>query len=137
ELVARVKAAIRRAGVARDGGGRERIEVPGLVIDPDLHRAMLDGEDAQLTRTEFRLLSVLASERGRVLSRDQPPQPVRGTPHRPRDGSVDVCIRKLREKLDQRSVTHAYIHTHYGVGYRFAPEPLDDAEPAEARVNWL
>src|SRR5207244_6694700 len=78
ELVARVKAAIRRAGVTRDDGGRERIEVPGLVIDPDLHRAMLNGEDAQLTRTEFRLLSVLASERGRVLSRDQLQQRVWG-----------------------------------------------------------
>ena len=51
-------------------------------------------------------------------------------PHRPRDRSVDVCVRKLREKLDQRSATHTYIHTHYGVGYRFDPEELGDAEPA-------
>jgi DNA-binding response OmpR family regulator len=128
ELVARVKAAIRRAGVARDGGGRERIEVPGLVIDPDLHRATLDGKDAQLTRTEFRLLSVLAGERGRVLSRDRLQQRVWGTPHRPRDRSVDVCIRKLREKLDQRSATYAYIHTHYGVGYRFDAEQTGRSE---------
>ncbi|MDX6550498.1 MAG: two-component system, OmpR family, alkaline phosphatase synthesis response regulator PhoP [Gaiellales bacterium] len=134
ELVARVKAAIRRAGVAREGAGRERIEVPGLVIDPNLHRALLEGEDAQLTRTEFRLLSALASERGRVLSRDQLQQRVWGTPHRPRDRSVDVCIRKLREKLDQRSTTHAYIHTHYGVGYRFDPEQIDRSGPAQGNA---
>jgi DNA-binding response OmpR family regulator len=137
ELVARVKAAIRRAGVARPGPGQERVEVPGLVIDPDLHRVLLNGEDARLTRTEFRLLSVLGSERGRVLSRDQLQQRVWGTPHRPRDRSVDVCIRKLREKLDQRSMTHAYIHTHYGVGYRFDPEQLDDVQAAGATVNWI
>ena len=129
ELVARVKAAIRRAGIVQAGGGRERVEVPGLVIDPDLHRAVLDGEDAELTRTEFRLLSVLASERGRVMTRDQLQQRVWGTPYRPRDRSVDVCVRKLREKLDQRSNGYTYIHTHYGVGYRF------DAEPRAAVVE--
>jgi len=122
ELVARVKAAVRRAGIVQAGGDRERIEVPGLVIDPDLHRAVLDGEDAELTRTEFRLLSVLASERGRVMTRDQLQQRVWGTPYRPRDRSVDVCVRKLREKLDQRSGEYTYIHTHYGVGYRFDAE---------------
>ena len=121
ELVARVQAAIRRAGAATATTG-ERLEVPGLVIDPDLHRVLLDGEDAGLTRTQFRLLSVLASERGRVMSRDQLQQRVWGTPYRPRDRSVDVCIRKLREKLDQQSRTHSYIHTHYGVGYRFDAE---------------
>jgi DNA-binding response OmpR family regulator len=136
ELVARDKAAVRRAGIAPVATGRERVEVPGLVIDPDLHRALLNGEDAQLTRTEFRLLSALASERGRVLSRDQLQQRVWGTPHRPRDRSVDVCIRKLREKLDQRSPTHSYIHTHYGVGYRFDPERLDQASTSGAARSW-
>ena len=94
-------------------------QVPGLVIDYDLHRALLDGHDAALTRTEFRLLSVLASERGRAMTRDQLQQRVWGVPYRPRDRSVDVCVRKLREKLDHRSAEYDYIHTHYGVGYRF------------------
>jgi DNA-binding response OmpR family regulator len=120
ELVARVKAAVRRAGVFAGDGGRSRVEVPGLIVDPDLHRALIDGRDAELTRTEFRLLSVLASEQGRVMTRDQLQQRVWGT----RDRSVDVCVRKLREKLDQRSATYRYIHTHYGVGYRFDAEGL-------------
>jgi DNA-binding response OmpR family regulator len=128
ELVARVNAAVRRSNVPRNGPVDERVEVPGLVIDPALHQAFLDGRDAELTRTEFRLLLVLASERGRVQTRDQLQQRVWGVPHRPRDRSVDVCVRKLREKLDYRSQTHAYIHTHYGVGYRFDAVPLDRSD---------
>jgi two-component system KDP operon response regulator KdpE len=125
ELVARVNAAVRRSNVPRTTPVDERVEVPGLVIDPSLHQAFLDGRDAELTRTEFRLLLVLASERGRVQTRDQLQQRVWGVPHRPRDRSVDVCVRKLREKLDYRSDTYAYIHTHYGVGYRFDAVPLE------------
>jgi DNA-binding response OmpR family regulator len=86
----------------------------------------VDGRDAGLTALEFRLLYALAAEPGRVLTRDQLQQRVWGVPHRPRDRSVDVCVRKLREKLDRRSAGYAYIHTHYGVGYRF------DAVPAAA-----
>jgi DNA-binding response OmpR family regulator len=123
ELVARVEAVLRRSGMSSVGGGGERIEAPGLVIDTDLHTAMLDGEDAGLTPTEFRLLYVLASEQGRALSRDQLQQRVWGVPHRHRDRSVDVCVRKLREKLDRRSASHTYIQTHYGVGYRFDALP--------------
>jgi DNA-binding response OmpR family regulator len=122
ELVARVQAALRRSRTAVEPASHaDRIEVPGLVVDPDLHRAALDGHDAGLTALEFRLLYVLAAERGRALTRDQLQQRVWGVPYRPRDRSVDVCIRKLREKLDRRSPTHTYIQTHYGVGYRFDP----------------
>jgi DNA-binding response OmpR family regulator len=121
ELVARVEAALRRTGGQSMAAGQPRIEVPGLVIDPDLHRALLEGEDAGLTRTEFRLLQVLASEQGRALSRDQLQQRVWGTPYRHRDRTVDVCVRKLRAKLDRRSPTYTYIQTHHSVGYRFEP----------------
>ena len=70
-------------------------------------------------RTEFRLLWVLAGESGKALTRDQLQQRVWGTPYRYRDRTVDVCVRKLRQKLDQRSNSHTYIQTHPGVGYRF------------------
>ena len=120
ELVARVQALLRRSHRdGMNGGRRERIEVPGLVIDPDLHRVLVDGRDAGLTALEFRLLYVLADERGRALTRDQLQQRVWGVPHRPRDRSVDVCVRKLREKLERSPTGYRYIHTHYGVGYRF------------------
>jgi DNA-binding response OmpR family regulator len=121
ELVARVEAALRRSGIAPIEATGARIEVPGLVIDPDRHQALLEGADAGLTPMEFRLLYVLAAAEGKALTRDRIQQRVWGTPYRHRDRTVDVCVRKLREKIDRRSPTHTYIHTHQGVGYRFEP----------------
>ena len=66
ELVARVEAVLRRAGM-KAAAGSETIVAEGLVIDPDLHAAILEGADVGLTPTEFRLLYVLAGERGRAL----------------------------------------------------------------------
>jgi DNA-binding response OmpR family regulator len=123
-----VAAALRRSQIAPVATRQEPIEVPGLVIDPDQQRAFLLGEegtrtDAQLTPTEFRLLLVLAENAGRAMSRDELQQRVWNVPHRPRDRSVDVCVRKLREKIDHKSA-YTYVETHFGVGYRFAPEPV-------------
>jgi DNA-binding response OmpR family regulator len=124
ELVARVESALRRtsSGFRSTNGA---IESPGLVIDSELRQAFVDGEDAGLTVLEFRLLHAMASESGRALSRDQLRRRVWGMPHTKRDRSVDVCIRKLRAKLDGRSPGYTYIHTHPGVGYRFDAEPKD------------
>jgi DNA-binding response OmpR family regulator len=119
ELVARVQAALRRSGMVPSDRDSGRVEAPGLVVDADLHQALLDGQDAGLTPTEFRLLWVLAGQSGKALTRDQLQQRVWGTPYRYRDRTVDVCVRKLRQKLDQRSESHTYIQTHPGVGYRF------------------
>ncbi len=134
ELVARVESALRRTsgGFQTTNGA---IEQPGLVIDSELKRAFVDGEDAGLTVLEFRLLHAMASEGGRVLTRDQLRRRVWGMPHTKRDRSVDVCVRKLRAKLDCRSQTHTYIHTHPGVGYRFAAEakaPTPGSAPPSA-----
>ena len=132
ELVARVEAALRRSGRASavpvETEDDEAIEAPGIRIDFRTHRALVETgpgtwEDATLTVREFRLLVTLARARGRVLSRDELQQRVWGTPHRPRDRIVDVCVRKIREKLDARSPQYDFIQTHYGVGYRFEPEP--------------
>ncbi|MBM3681317.1 MAG: response regulator transcription factor [Actinobacteria bacterium] len=131
ELVARVGAALRRSGrttVPAAPREEEAIEADGIRIDFRTHRVLVEtaaGEwtDCRLTVREFRLLTTLAREQGRVLSRDELQQRVWGTPHRPRDRIVDVCIRKIREKVDHRSPTRDFVHTHYGVGYRFEPEP--------------
>ncbi len=137
ELVARVAVALRRAGrspVPQPERDEEPIEAPGIRIDFRTHRVLVeDAEgawiDAELTVREFRLLVTLARRRGRVLSRDELQQRVWGTPHRPRDRIVDVCVRKLREKLDARSPTYTFVQTHYGVGYRFEPELIGDPSP--------
>ena len=140
ELVARVDAALRRSGRSpalapeRD---EEPFETQGLRIDFRTHRALVETgperwEDAALTVREFRLLVTLARAEGRVLSRDELQQRVWGTPHRPRDRIVDVCVRKLREKLDARSPDRTFIQTHYGIGYRFDSEPKGADEPGKA-----
>ena len=125
ELVARVEAVLRRAGMAPVGGRGRRIEVRGCVDRPRPARGRAGGRRRGLTPTEFRLLYVLASEQGRALTRDQLQQRVWGTRTGHRDRTVDVCVRKLRDKIDRRSTTHTYIQTHYGVGYRF--DPLEKA----------
>jgi DNA-binding response OmpR family regulator len=83
----------------------------------------VDGSSAELTPTEFRLLYALALEQGRVLTRDDLLQRVWGRRATHRDRTVDVFVRKLREKIDRRAPRHDFIHTRYGVGYKFEPLP--------------
>jgi DNA-binding response OmpR family regulator len=123
ELVARVQAAARRGvrGVQQDRG--EKIVVDELVIDPRSVQAFVDGVNAGLTPTEFRLLHALALDRGRVASRDELLQRIWGRRATHRDRTVDVCVRRLREKIDQPASRHTFIQTRYGVGYKLEPIP--------------
>ena len=123
ELVARVRAAARR-GIRREETPRgEPIEVEELMIDPREVQAYVDGESADLTPTEFRLAYALALETGRVLTRDELLQRVWGRRASHRDRTVDVFVRKLREKIDGRASRHTFLQTRYGVGYKLEAEP--------------
>ena len=125
ELVARVNAAARR-GARRDEAPRgEPIQVEELVIDPREVQAFVDGESAGLTPTEFRLLYQLALERGRVVTRDELLQKIWGRRETHRDRTVDVFVRRLRDKVDRRAPRHTFIQTRYGVGYRLEPVVKD------------
>jgi DNA-binding response OmpR family regulator len=127
ELVARVRAAARR-GVRRDETPRgEPIEIEELRIDPREVQAYIDGESAELTPTEFRLLYQLALERGRVSTRDELLQKLWGRRESHRDRTVDVFVRRLREKVDRRASRHTFIQTRYGVGYKLEAVPKDRA----------
>jgi two-component system alkaline phosphatase synthesis response regulator PhoP len=123
ELVARVKAASRRGTRAERAEEGEALEIEELRIDPGQVQAYVAGENAGLTPTEFRVLYALALERGRVVSRDELLQKLWGRREGHRDRTVDVFVRKLREKIDQRAPTHTFIQTRYGVGYKLEPEP--------------
>jgi two-component system alkaline phosphatase synthesis response regulator PhoP len=123
ELVARVGAAARRGVRAQDPRRGEAIEVEELRLDPANVQAYVDGESAELTPTEFRLLYALALERGRVLTRDELLQKVWGRRATHRDRTVDVFVRKLREKVDGRAPRHTFLQTRYGVGYKLDPMP--------------
>jgi DNA-binding response OmpR family regulator len=123
ELVARVQAAARRGG--RDQAPRrgEALEIEELRVDPDNVQAYVDGASAELTPTEFRLLYALALERGRVVTRDELLQKIWGRRESHRDRTVDVCVRKLRQKIDERAPRHTFIQTRFGVGYKLDPVP--------------
>ena len=123
ELVARVHAASRRGGREQPEERGEPIEIEELRIDPLNVQAYLDGENARLTPTEFRLLYALALERGRVVSRDELLQKLWGRREGHRDRTVDVFVRKLRDKIDRPAARHTFIQTRYGVGYKLEPEP--------------
>jgi len=122
ELVARVRSVARR-GVRQERVHRgESIEFEELRIDPLNVQAYVDGRSADLTPTEFRLLYALALEAGRVVSREELMQTIWGRRHRHRDRTVDVFIRKLRNKIDRRATRHSFIHTRFGVGYKLEPQ---------------
>jgi two-component system alkaline phosphatase synthesis response regulator PhoP len=123
ELVARVRAAARRGARPMVAERGDAIEIEELRIDPSVVQAFVGDESVDLTPTEFRLLHMLASERGRVVTRDEVLQALWGRRHTYRDRTVDVFVRKLREKIDRRAPVHTFIQTRYGVGYRLEPSP--------------
>jgi DNA-binding response OmpR family regulator len=121
ELVARVRAAARRGVRPQEAPRGEAIEVEELRIDPREVQAYVGGQSADLTPTEFRLLYALALEQGRVVTRDELLQRLWGRRETHRDRTVDVFVKKLREKLDKHASGHTFIQTRYGVGYKFEP----------------
>ena len=127
ELVARVRAASRRATRRDEAPRGEAIDIEELRIDPREVQAFVDGESAELTPTEFRLLYQLALERGRVVTRDELLQKIWGRRETHRDRTVDVFVRRLRDKIDRRASQHTFIQTGYGVGYRLEHEAKNPA----------
>jgi two-component system phosphate regulon response regulator PhoB/two-component system alkaline phosphatase synthesis response regulator PhoP len=112
ELVARIHAVLRRPG---GGGGSRRIAVSTLVIDFDKFEVTAEGAKVELTATEFKILQLLASRKGRVLTRDQILDFLWGTEKAVVDRTVDVHIRNLREKLGGAA---SLIKNIRGVGYK-------------------
>ena len=131
EVVARLEAVTRRhrrAGAHPDVGPLVAGEIE---IRPDQFEAYVGGKPLGLTRREFELLHALADASGRVLEREDIYQRVWGYAMAHGDRSVDVFVRKLRSKLESVSPGWSYIHTHFGIGYRFDPEPaVPEASPA-------
>jgi DNA-binding winged helix-turn-helix (wHTH) protein len=108
------------------------VTVGELAIRPDRFDAYAGAEPAGLSRKEYELLRQLAAADGRVLEREDIYQRVWGYMMVRGDRSVDVFVRKLRTKLERISPHWRYVHTHFGVGYRFAAEPVASPEPTAA-----
>ena len=116
EVVARVKALLRRQG-------QGRLNYGDLNIDPVARRVRLAGEEVALTKTEFDLLWLLLQHPGVVFSRERILARVWGTDFPGVDRVVDVHINSLRKKLGQEANSPGFIETVRGVGYRFCEEP--------------
>lgn len=115
ELLARIRAVLRRG--AATGSSRPRFRSGGLEIDFDARSASLDGKPVVLTSYEYQLLVTLAKAAGRVLSREQLLDDLKGEEYESFDRSIDVHISKLRSKLEPNPREPRYIKTVRGVGY--------------------
>ncbi|MCO5316061.1 MAG: response regulator transcription factor [Solirubrobacterales bacterium] len=135
EVVARIEAVARRRRRHSGSPDAGPLVVGEIEIRSDQFQAFVAGRSLELTRREFELLQLLGRNPGRVLDRDSIYQGVWGYAMAHGDRSVDVFIRKLRQKLEACSPGFRYIHTHFGVGYRFAAEsvvPTDRDTPGGA-----
>jgi DNA-binding response OmpR family regulator len=106
-----------------------------LTVRPDRYQAYVGERSIELTAREFQLLLLLAHN-DRVLERAEIYERVWGYAMAHGDRSVDVFVRKLRQKLLAASPGWAYIHTHFGIGYRFAPEPRQDGLEEAPRIEY-
>ena len=134
EAIARIEAVARRRRRGRSSPEAGPLVAGELEIRSDQFQAFVSGESLDLTRREFELLHLLADAKGQVLEREAIYQRVWGYAMAHGDRSVDVFIRKLRQKLERRSPGWRYIHTHFGVGYRFDPDPANAASEEAAQA---
>jgi two-component system, OmpR family, phosphate regulon response regulator OmpR len=119
ELLARIRAILRRAQPARVARSPERFEVGAMVLDVGARAVTLDGEAVDLTTAEFDLLHVLVAAAGRVLSRDQLMQRLHGQSWSTFDRSIDVLISRIRSKIEADARKPELLKTVRGVGYQF------------------
>ena len=137
ELIARVEAVVRRRKRAEARVDAGPMVAGELEIRADQFQAFVGGRSIDLTRREFELIQLLAEAEGQVLQREEVYQRVWGYAMAHGDRSVDVFVRKLRQKLERASPQWRYIHTHFGIGYRFAPEAAGNAAAAPAAPTSL
>ena len=121
ELICVIEAAVRRHRRAEMPALEAAASFGEIIIRPDLYQAYVSEVSLELTAREFELLHLLSGS-DRVLRREEIYERVWGYAMAHGDRSVDVFVRKLRQKLRSGSPDWSYIHTHFGVGYRFAPE---------------
>ena len=105
---------------------QQTLEVANLEIRPAEFQVLADGRRTGLTVREFELFFMLAERVDSVVQRPQIYSAIWGGTMQRRDRSVDVLVRKVRHKLELVAPEWRYIHTHFGIGYRFSPEQLSN-----------
>jgi two-component system phosphate regulon response regulator PhoB len=117
EVIARVRALLRRR---EPPSQRATLQRGDLLIDPSAHSVRIAGRNVVLSALEFRLLHYLASHPGMVFSRDQLLDRIWGNDRTVTPRSVDVYVRRVREKIENHPQEPVYLQTVHGVGYRFS-----------------
>ena len=125
ELMARVRAVLRRAGIDAPAGPAE-MRLGDLVIDRRGHEVRLGDQAVSLTPTEFRLLAALAEQPGRAFTRLELLDRVFGYDFEGFERNVDVHVKNLRNKIEPNPRRPTYIQTVYGVGYKLSAVWDDD-----------
>lgn len=118
ELVARIRAVLRRADATLGGG--EVVRAGSLTIDIPKMRVSIDGSDVELTSSEFDILLTLARQPGRIYTRAQLLDTVHGVSFESYERSVDAHIKNIRRKIEPDPKHPSLVLTVYGVGYKFA-----------------
>ncbi|MGI6081360.1 MAG: response regulator [Limnochordia bacterium] len=124
ELLARVRAVLRRSPVMQED---DRLVAGDLVIDSERHQVTIAGEPVELTPKEFDLLKMLAENAGKALERDLLLEEVWGYAFAGATRTLDVHIRRLRQKINDDPQNPRYIETVHGIGYRFREQVRQDA----------
>jgi len=122
ELVARVRAVLRRADRVADQAADEVVRAGDLTLDVPRMRADLGGRRLDLTPTEFALLAALARQPGRIFTRSQLLDAVHGVAFESYERAIDTHIKNIRRKLEPDPRRPVHVLTVYGVGYRFADD---------------
>ena len=120
ELKARIRALIRRSAIASAPAQDQPLTFGHIVVDPARRTAWRDGAEVDLTAKEFDLIELLMRNSGKVYSREALLDMIWGYDYQGEVRTVDVHIRRLREKLERRPNEPEYIQTKWGVGYYFA-----------------
>jgi DNA-binding response OmpR family regulator len=120
EVVARVRAVLRRSTAAPSGDGDGPLTIGDISLDAAKHQARLNGEPVELSRKEFELLRTLMENAGSVLTREALIDQVWDMNWFGSTKTLDVHISGLRKKLDDDPKEPRYIHTVRGVGFRFS-----------------
>ncbi len=119
ELVARMRAVMRRSGERVDDLTSEALQVDDVALDPEKHEVRIRGEITQLPLKEFELLHVLLANAGRVMTRDQLIDRVWGSDYVGDTKTLDVHVKRLRAKIEKDPANPTHIVTIRGLGYKY------------------
>ena len=125
ELVARIRAVLRRTSNAQQIGADDQLQVGDLLLNRSTYTVTVAGQTVNLTPSEFTLLGVMMAAPGRVFSREQLLEQLQGNSYEGVERTIDVHIRNLRRKVEPDPAQPRYIETVFGAGYRCRAQPDD------------